>query len=131
MTTNDEDLQREFEGGRKPNADGLDAKAYEEVFRALGRDPGYHVSSGFAEQVVARLVVRQQAKQSKDYFWFAAGLLFLLITSVATIMMTGFRLDFGFLNVMSDYKGLAVFAITFVLLLNWLDKRVIRKDASY
>jgi hypothetical protein len=131
MTSYDEDLQQEFENGGRPRSEGLDARAYEEVFRALGKDPGYQVSSTFAEKVVSRVIARQQAKESKDYFWFAAGLVFLLLSAVATIMLTGFRLDFGFLSVMSDYKGLAGFGILFVLLLHWLDKRVVRKHSAY
>jgi len=126
MSPYEEELQKSLERGQNPKGDGLDVRAYQEVFRSLNKDPGYELSGHFAERVVSRLVSTQQSQDSKDYWWFGAGVLFLAIASLATILFTGFRFDFGFLNEMSDYKGLAIFGIAFILFLNWLDKRLIK-----
>lgn len=44
----------------------------------------------------------------------------------ATFLFLKFRLDFGFLNGMADYKGLALFGLVFIVFLNWLDKKLVR-----
>ena len=126
MSADEERIQKDIESGRTPNGDGLDVKSYQEVFRALAKEPNYNVSPSFAEKVVARVAARQQANQSRDYLWFGAGIFFLVLTAIATVMFVGFTPDFGFLTVMSDYKGLAVFGVVFIVFLNWLDKRLIR-----
>jgi hypothetical protein len=126
MSNDEERIQKDIESGQTPGGDGLDVKAYQEVFRALAKEPLYQVSPNFAENVVARVVSKQQAKQSRDYLWFGAGIFFLVVTAIATLMMVGFTPNFGFLTSMSDYKGLALFGIVFIALLNWLDKRLIR-----
>jgi len=126
MNAHEEELQNSVEKGQKPHVENIDMKAYEEVFRVLKKDPGYELPPRFAERIVARIVADRESRNSADYFWFGAGLFFLLGVSIATIILIGFRFDFGFLGVMSDYKGLAVFGVLFVLFLNWLDKRLVR-----
>ena len=127
MNQYEEELQNNIERGLTHDGDDLDAKAYREIFRALQKEPGYELRSRFAQNVVAKIVAKQRREQSRDYFWFFAGLFVLFIASLATIIATGFRLDFGFLKTMADYKGLAGFAVVFIILLNWLDKRLVRE----
>lgn len=130
MSPYEEELQKSIENGQAPREDGLDVKAYQEVFRALKKDPDYALSSDFAQRVVARVVSRERAS-AKDYLWFGAGIFFLLAALIATVLFIGFRFDFGFdfgfLNVMADYKGLVVFGIVFIALLNWVDKRLVKE----
>lgn len=131
MNPYEDELQENVEKGQTPNGDSLDSKAYQAVFRALKKDPDFQLPSTFAETVAARVLARQNEKVSKDYLWFAAGILFLILSFAGTLVYTGFRLDlkldFGFLAVMSDYKGLAVFGIAFIFLLNWLDKKLVKE----
>ena len=127
MNSYEEELQKNLEKSESSDADGLDVKAYQEVFRALKKDPGYELSSSFAQTVIARMISEQQSKSSKDYFWFGAGIFFLAVAFLGTILFIGFRFDFGFLNGMSDYAGLAVFGIAFIAILNWLDNRLIKE----
>jgi preprotein translocase subunit SecF len=131
MNPYEDELQKNVEKGETSIGDGLDVKAYQAVFRALKKDPHYQLPSTFAEKVAARIIARQHEKVSKDYLWFGAGIVFLIISFVGTLIYTGFRLDlkfaFGFLAVMSDYKGLAVFGIVFIFLLNWLDKKLVKE----
>lgn len=126
MNAYEEDMQRSLEGGQIPEGEELDVKAYRQVFRVLEKDPGFHLSPEFASRIVARVKSQARTRDSRDYFWFGAGIFFLVITSLATILKIGFQFDFGFLKAMSDYKGLAVFGIVFILFLNWLDKRLVR-----
>lgn len=126
MNRYDEELQNDLEAGRAPKGGGLDVKAYEHVFRALENDRGYEVKAGFAEDVVDSLIKQKRANQSGDYFWFGAGIFFLIITSIATLRFVEFRLNFDFLSGMADYKGLALFGAVFIAFLNWLDKKLVR-----
>jgi hypothetical protein len=127
MSPSEEELQAKIERGEIPAGKEIDVKAYQSIFRALKKDPGYDLGADFASRVALKIQRRQQSQLSKDYFWFGAGLFFLAIAFLATVLFTGFRLDFGFLNVMSDYKGLAIFGIAFIIFLNWLDKRLIKE----
>src|SRR5687768_6870975 len=127
MNPYEEEMQEKLERGETPAGDGLDVKAYQAVFQALKKDPGYELQPDFAARVADRVMKGQKGGFSKDYLWFGAGILFLIIALVGTILYTGFRFDFGFLNAMSDYKGLAIFGIVFVLLLNWLDKKLVKE----
>lgn len=126
MNPYEEDLQNNIERGVFGAGDDLDSKAYRGIFHALKKDPGDVLPSRFAEGVVARIVARQKREQARDYFWFFSGLFVLLISAAATIVLTGFKLDFGFLKPMADHKGLAVFAVIFIVFLNWLDRRLVR-----
>ena len=62
----------------------------------------------------------------REYFWFGVGIFVMLIAFVATIVMTEFKLNMGFLNALSSYKGLIIFGIFFIGLLHWLDKKLIK-----
>jgi hypothetical protein len=123
----EEEFQEDVEAGRIAPSEGIDAKAYHSVFRALEREPDYALPPDFAARVASRVAAQKEKGTSADYFWFGAGLFVLTIAFVGTVLYTGFRFDFGFLNGMSDYKGLAVFAIAFIIFLNFLDKKLIRE----
>ena len=130
MNPYEEEMQRNVESGMTPDRDDLDARAYREVFRALQKDPGYRVPPGFAEKVLHRVTMKQEKALMRDYYWFFAGILFVLSSAVVTLVIIDVRLDFGFLNVMSEYRGLAVFAIIFIAFINWLDKRLVRQKLT-
>lgn len=127
MNAHEEELQKKIENGQRPDGDDVNAKAYQEVFKALGKDPGYELPPQFASKVVERLAARKERDQSRDYFWFFAGVVFLLVVAAGTIMYVGYQLDLGFLKGMAQYKGLAGFGIALIIFLNWLDKRLVRE----
>lgn len=133
MSAKDEEWQEAAEQGRRIDPDNIDEKAYSEVFRVLKMDPGYTPRAGFAERVAASVVARKAARNYRDYLWFGAGILVLLAASIGTVLysglslnLKGFSIDLGFLSGMAHYKGLAIFGVIFVALLNWLDKRLVR-----
>ena len=134
MNQFEEELQKKIERGELAPGEDLDVKAYQEVFRVLKKEPDYKLSARFAENVVSKISERHNRSLSKDYFWFFSGLFFFLLASAITLMFTNFRLDFGFLNGMSEYKSLAIFGAAFIVFINWLDKRVVKErllDKSY
>lgn len=127
MKSYEEEFQKDVEAGRIAPSEGIDAKAYHTVFRALEKEPDYALPPEFAARVAARVAAQKAKGTSTDYFWFGAGLFVLTVAFIGTILYTGFRLDFGFLKGMSDYKGLAVFGIAFIIFLNFLDKKLVRE----
>ena len=48
MKSYEEELQNKIESGASGEDNGLDARAYREVFRALEKEPGYNLPSTFA-----------------------------------------------------------------------------------
>lgn len=126
MNGYEEELQENIERGQVPTGDDLDVKAYQAVFRALKKDPEQALSADFADRIVAR-ITSQQSKILRDYLWFGTGIFVLLLSLIGTILYTKFTFDLGFLKVMSDYRGLALFGIAFITLLNWLDKKLVRE----
>jgi hypothetical protein len=130
----EEELQQRAENEKLYGVekDDLDAKAYVEVFNVLKGIQGYEVPPKFADNVMDKITVKHGTKASifsNDYFWFGAGLTLLMSLAVATVMMTKVKIDMGFLNAMSAYKGLFIFGVLFVIVLNVLDKRLIRKGS--
>jgi hypothetical protein len=126
MNSYEEELQKSIEAGQNPKGDELDVKAYREVFQALKQTPGYEVSPGFADRVMLKAEQMRKKDSSRDMFWFGTGIFLIVIALIVAIVLTGFKPSAGFLNNMSDYKGLVIFGVAFITFLNWVDKRLIR-----
>ena len=101
-----------------------------DVFQALRKELDYELPADFAAKVVSRILVREEKRWSSEYIWFTVGILCLVAAFIWTVALIGFRLDFGFLNGMAAYKGLAIFGIVFIVGLNWLDRRLLREGRS-
>ncbi len=132
MNHYEEELQRNLEAGKNPQGDELDVKAYQSVFNALKHEPEFTLSSSFADKVVGMAVKKQQSKSTfREYFWFGFGFFLMLVAFVVAIVLTEFKLNMGFLNGLSSYKGVIIFGIFFIGVLHWLDKRLIRPTESH
>jgi hypothetical protein len=126
---NEEELQQKVAAAKLNFLEQEDptAKAYQHVFNALNKTTEYNLPSGFADELVNKVMVRQSEKSFlKDYLWLAAGILVLIISFGVTVYFTGLKFEWGFLKGISSYKGLFFFGIAFVVLLNWFDQRIVR-----
>jgi hypothetical protein len=130
MNSYEEEIQKNIEAGRPSDDNDMDAKAYREVFRVLKTSsPETSLPINFADKIVARIIEKQKRESARDFFWFGAGIFFMVVALIVTIYYTGFKFDLGFLKGMSAYTGLFVFGIAFILLLNVLEKRIVpRKE---
>ena len=128
--SNDDELQKGVEAGNKFPAENLDAKAYQEVFARLKKEPEAYLPANFADHVVVRILERQRKSTSRDFYWLIAGVLLLTIALVVAVALTGFRPGLGFLKGMSSYAGLFVFGVAFILFLNRLDKKLLPKTGA-
>ena len=125
----EEKLQFDIESGKGDNS--LDALAYKKVFTALERDPGGSLPPHFADKIVSLIQKRDAIKVSRsEIILFVAGAFFTVITLIIGVSISGFRPDFGFLKSIGEFKGLFLFAIAFVILLQWLDKAIVRKKVG-
>lgn len=129
MKDKDHQLQQDFENGKMPSFESGDASAYRHVFRALKHEPELKLPDHFAEQVMQKLAQRNTSL-FKEYFWLGTGIFLMIIALVVAAVMTGFKLDFGFLKGMSSYKGLFAFGIAAVMVWQFFEKRLLKTRPS-
>ncbi|HEV8513874.1 MAG TPA: hypothetical protein VGQ59_11385 [Cyclobacteriaceae bacterium] len=131
MKQEDENLQNQFERGDFQN-EGTDAQAYQKVFDALKREPEYVLPVYFADRLITLIESKEQARGiSRDNFWLGLGLFSFIITLIVALAVTDFKLSFGAFRFFAGYPGLVCFGIAFILLLNWIDKKIIRKAEAF
>jgi len=129
MNTYDEELQKCIEEGRNPPVDDLDAKGYHRVFKALREEPEYLLSDDFAGKVLNAIEAREIKYTSREYFWFATGILSLLIVFAMAIFLTDFEISSLVFGGLTTHKWLLLFGAGIIGILHWLDRRVINKGA--
>ena len=125
MKNSDEIIQKQIEEGKVP--EGLEGESYKIVFNALKKNPEFKLSSNFAHRVAA--MVPAQAKAFNwDKFFLISGCISFLIAVIYAIVSIHAKFSVGVFSFISGYPGLIVFAILFVILLNWIDKKWISKS---
>ena len=127
MNHSDEELQGKIEKGHSADS-SPDARAYQRIFETLKKEP-YCVPAHFADRIVS-LVEARGSSLSKDYFWFGLGLFLFVVATIVAIVLTDFRLNFGAFKFISGYSGLLVFGAAFILLIQYLDKQLIKNKMS-
>lgn len=126
-TNNEEQIQRAIENGTDIPGDDLTARSYRQVFSALSKEPEVIVPMSFADRVMRKVIEKRKQSDSKDFIWFGVGIFLLLICFVVAIAMTGATFNLGFLRDMSGYAGLFVFGVAMIIVINWADRRFIRR----
>lgn len=119
----EEQLQHQIENGLV-NDSNEDSRAYQRVFDALKKEPDFHVSLPFADRVVALI---EKKDEKRDYFWMAAGIFLIVVTLIVSLVLAKVRWTAGVFSFLSGYSGLIIFGIAFILLLQWVDKKIIHK----
>lgn len=131
MNRDEERLQEKIEANMGVDDGHADTQAYRQVFQALEKPPRYALPDAFADNVLRKVERKEQRSLRVAYAWLAAGIVLLIGACAAVVMLTEFTFEAGFLRGMADYKGLLAFGVAFVLLLHWVDKRLIhRHDPS-
>lgn len=123
MKYSEEGLQNQIEKGLVNESD--DARAYQRIFDALKKEPDFHVSLPFADRIVALI---DKKEEKRDYYWMAAGISLIFITLLVTLAFIKIQWTAGVFTFLSGYSGLVMFGIAFILLLQWVDKKVIKKQ---
>lgn len=120
----DEEQQGRIERGLR--TEDRDSRAYIKIFEGLRREPEFVLPSNFSENVVYRLKLTASLS-SRDMIWFYSGLAACLVAMIVSVLMTDFRINFGAFRFISGYPGLVIFAILFVLALQWVDRKIVRR----
>ena len=119
----EEQLQHQIENGLV-NDSNEDSRAYQRVFDALKKEPDFHVSLPFADRVVALI---EKKDEKRDYFWMAAGIFLIVVTLIVSLVLAKVHWTVGVFSFLSGYSGLIIFGIAFILLLQWVDKKIVHK----
>ena len=125
MKRAEEELQNQIEKGLVNESD--DARAYQRVFDTLKKEPDFHVSLSFADRLVALI---EKKEEKRDYWWMAAGIFLTVVALIVSLVLTSPHWNAGVFTFLSGYPGLVVFGIAFILLLHWVDKKVIKKQLN-
>lgn len=127
MNEADKNLQQAIEDGHKPA--GVDAHAFQIVFSALKKEPVYRLPSTFAHRMVDKLTQLKNKKEARrDSFLFGLGIFIMMLTLIVAIVLTDFQFDLGVFTFLAGYKVLVIFGAIFLLFLNWLDARLVKKN---
>ncbi len=121
----DEESQNRIEKGIA--GEGLDDQAYRRVFAVLKREPSYQLPPDFAAKVIRSMQLAPQQYTTLEFIWLYTGLIAFVIAAGITIFLTGFEINLGVLKFLSSYPGLIVFGALFILALQWIDKRFVKK----
>ncbi len=121
----DEELQGRIEKGEF--SDNRDSRTYVKIFEALRREPEFRVSINLAETIL-RQVDFSSRRSSRDLVWLYTGLVACFVAMIVAVLLTDFKINFGALRFISGYPGLFVFGILFVLALQWVDRKIVRKE---
>jgi len=126
----EEELQQNIESGQ-PGDNGPDAQAYRAVFDALQKEPEYALPPAFARRVMQRIEVRQKQRFTLLEVRAIAAAAFLMVAVLAvSIYMTGVKSALGVLTEVKPYWGFIVFAVSFIALLHWLDRRFVTRRST-
>lgn len=120
----EEELQNQIEQGLRTH-DSDDALAYQRVFNFLKKEPDFHVSLPFADRIIALI---EKKEERKDFGWIAAGIFLTVIALIVALAMTKVKWNTGAFTFISEYYGLFLFGIAFVLMLQWVDKKFVLKQ---
>lgn len=122
MKSTQEELQNQIENGLVNESD--DAHAYQRVFDALKKEPDFHVSLPFADRIVA---IIEKKEEKRDYWWMAIGIFLAMLAMVISLALTSPHWTAGVFKFISSYSSLVVFGIACIVLLQWVDRKVIKK----
>lgn len=126
MTPYEEELQKNIESGHVPLNDDPDAKAYQQVFNVLKKEPDVMLSASFADKVLSKIEDRRSSSLVKDYVWLITGLVLICVVFVVAVYLSGLRPALGFLEAIAGYKGIFIFGALFIGFLQWIDKLLIK-----
>lgn len=125
MKESEENIQKLVETNQ--HVEGADVESYKIVFNALKKRPDFKLPSNFAHRVSA--MAPSQAKAFDwDKLFLISGCISFLIALIYSILTLHAKFSVGIFSFVSGYPGLIVFAIAFVIFLNWIDKKWISKS---
>jgi hypothetical protein len=128
MTTRDEELQNKILSGLAD--DSNDGITYKKVINALSTEPDFHLPINFVDNVLRQIEVKEQKSTSHEMYWLIAGIVVLSVGAIIGALLSGFKPSFGAFKFWASYQGLFAFGLAFLLLLQWIDKKLVRPKTT-
>ncbi|MBI3219747.1 MAG: hypothetical protein HYZ44_09565 [Bacteroidetes bacterium] len=128
MTSHEELMQQQIEDG-KPLSANADSRAYQKVFDTLKQEPDFVLPAHFEDKIIQRIEASQKLSERKETYWLMAGVSVMIIASIIGAVLVGFKPSFGAFAFLSRYTGLFIFGIAFVILLQWLDRKIVHRHS--
>src|SRR6478736_4211038 len=125
MDMKDEELQRQIEQGDKITT-SADAEAYRKVFSSLQREPEFFLHSNFEDLVIQRIAAQHAKESAREGWWFFGGIFLFIIGAIVAVALVDFNPTLGIYSFLKGYPGLVIFAILFIMALNYVDRKFIR-----
>ncbi len=129
MKNFEEEIQRQVEEGRAPSTDA-NTRAYQRVFDALKQEPDFELPARFEDNVLQTIEATEKATERKETYWLIAGVFVLIMASIIGAILVGFKPSFGAFEFLSRYTGLFIFGVVFILLLQWVDRKIVHRTIS-
>jgi hypothetical protein len=95
----------------------------------LSREPDFKLPTAFADRVANSIEVSRQKERRLEVILISVGAFSFLAALVVTIVLTDFKISFAAFPFIASNIGLIVFGAAFVLLLNYLDKKLVKNAA--
>lgn len=125
MKTNENEIQERVEKGLYIDND-LDAIAYEKVFQLIPSEPEFYLSPQFADRVLTKIELADKKSAAREMYWLYFGIGILFVGALVGSIMIGFKPSFGAFKFLASYPGLFFFGVAFILLIQWVDKKLVR-----
>ena len=127
MNINKEEIKKLLEEDNSSPIEHADVDAFSRILTVLEKEEkAIPLSTNFSDRVIQKITQKQRKSNRLSWFGYLAGVLGLLLSLIITLALVDFKLDFGFLKGISSYSGLFLFGISFIVILNFLEKRIIR-----
>lgn len=102
----------------------------QQIKSALEKEVNFHLPDNFSDRII--YLIQLKAKQERRWELtgiITAGVLFLISLAV-TLSLVDFEFGFGALTFLNEYIGLLAFAIIFVVALQFIDKKLVRRHQA-
>jgi hypothetical protein len=128
MNIHDEELQDKVLSGMAD--DSRDGVAYKKIFHALTSEPDFNLPVHFADKVIREIEAKEEKSVAREMYWLAAGIFTLSVGAVIGALLSGFKPSFGAYKFLASYPGLIGFGLALIVLIQWLDKKLVRPKTT-
>lgn len=127
MNSEKEKLRELLNEDKSTSINQLDVEAVSRMLSVLEKeDRSVHLSGNFSAGIIQKIVQKQKRENRFSWFGYLAGVLGIIVSLIISLLVVDFKIDLGFLKGISSYSGLFLFGIAFILVLNFIEKRIIR-----
>jgi|GEM_PF-4303730 len=123
----DKESQEALDKNRSLAAPDEDTKAYRTLYEVLDNLPTEdYLPSTFADKVVSRLKPKSIKGDTQAFWWYGSMILFLMLSGLVILALVMVSLKMDILSFAGKYGPIMLFATVVVLVVQWMDGRLVR-----